>query len=688
MRARVMWMCVIGAMVASSAMGQLITSVVRTGGQTDTRDPIGAYTGTTAPLPTQAGGLKDGNYVFSDRTYTWINTPSGTLGPMNTPLIGSEYIRTFNSDKAAAASNLDIAVTFSASVTIWITVDDRFADPQAYVNTITSRFAAAGTFQDTGLGLYVGGDSDRPLSVWAANFGPGVYHFSYQGQDANNHYIIGAVPGDPAFNPPPAVDAGPDQAFARPTFPLVVPMAATVTDEDPLEGPAGTLTFAWTGPAGATFSDALIEDPTVTFTAPGEYVLKLTASDGTKSSEDTMTVYINDTSKNMLMAHWNFESLTTANKSVVDVAKGNNGVWTAAEPNQVPTIVPGWIPGSTQAVDFRAPAANPPIVKVPGPGQVQVTIADTEPNFVYGPRYAITVSAWIKVSAFSTTWSTAVSKGDDSWRLARQSRTNTNNNAMAIHFNGLAPGAGMPGNGPNGTISVNDDFWHHVCGTFDGEAIRLYIDGVLDVEGPYSGLINLSTYPIRISENAQATNRPWDGILDEVRVYNYALSETEIRALTSQGKTVPFVNAGTITSPLTYKTGEQIPLNGSVQDFGAPGTVTILWTTVEGPGGAEANFANASNPATTVTFPAFGQYTLRLTASDDLATVFDEITVDVVRPTCADVKAAGLLYPGDFDENCRINLADFAILAADWMRCNDPSNFTDCEWPFPPESGQ
>ena len=336
-------------------------------------------------------------------------------------------------------------------------------------------------------------------------------------------------------------------------------------------------------------------------------------------------------------------------------------------------------------MDFRTPAVNPPTVEVPGPGQVDVTIADTDPNFSSMPRYAITISAWIKVAAFSKDYSAVVSKGDNSWRLARQGNTNT----MSMHFNGLTAGAGLPANGPTGTISVNDDFWHHVCGTYDGEKIRLYMDGVLDVEGDYTGLINTSTNPIQISGNSGAANRQWDGILDEVKIYNYALSETDIRAMTAQGKTVPFVDAGTITSPLTYKTGAAIPLNGQVLDYGTPGAVTTLWTTVTGPGGAEAIFAGPSSPTTTVQFPAFGQYTLRLSAVDtdidpqNPVTVIDDITVDVVRPTCADVKAAGMLMVGDFDEDCRVNLADFAILAADWLKCYDPANYNPCFWPFP-----
>ena len=232
-------------------------------------------------------------------------------------------------------------------------------------------------------------------------------------------------------------------------------------------------------------------------------------------------MYVNDPSKNTLMAHWTFETMTTTNKLVDDVAKGNNGLWTATDPNQLPVITSGWIPGRRQGPGFHGQPAS----------HVDVTIADTEPNFVYGPRYAATISAWIKVSAFDTNWSNVISKGDDSWRLVKQSRTGQNGNAMMVQFAGTIPGAGQPGNGPNGKlgISVNDNLWHHICGTYDGEMIRCYTDGVLDAEGAYTGLINTSTFPIMIGANAQQAGREWDGAMDEIRVYNYALTETEIR---------------------------------------------------------------------------------------------------------------------------------------------------------------
>ena len=683
-------MALLLAVVVGTAPAQLITSVVRSGGQSGNRDPIGAYTGTTQPLPTQDGGVKDGNYIFSDRTYTWASTPTGTLGPQDDPLIGSEYIRTFNSDKDSAASNVTYTVTFSRTVFIWITVDNRFADPQAYANTVTQRFAPPGTFQDTGLDLYVGGDNDRPLSVWGANFGPGTYVFVYQGSTSNNNYIIGAVRGDPTFNPPPVVSAGPDVVVAKPVFPQAVQLNGTVSDLDPEEPEPGQgpweLSMEWSlvsGPAAVEFSDATIEDPMVTITAPGTYVLQLYATDTEKDASDTVTLYVNDPSQNQLMAHWDFEAMQAVKgATVLDVANGNDGVWVTdgPDPNALPNIIPGWITGSTQALELNSPA----------PSHIDVTISDTEPNFVDGPRFAMTISSWIKVDQFSRTWSTLVSKGDNSWRMARQSRSNTNNNAMCVHFNGLTPGPGMPGNGPNGTISVNDNFWHHVCGTYDGEMIRLYVDGVLDVAGPYTGLINTSTYPVMIGENAQATNRIWDGAMDDLRIYNYALDEAEIRAMTALGKVPPQVSVEPFAEPIKYKWGELVQLQGSVEDYGQGGLsdVTILWTTVAGPEeGVEATFTDPTDPATTVSFPQFGAYTLRLTAIDAgvNAEVYAEIDVELISPTCQDVIDAGLLMVGDVNQDCRVNLEDFAIFAANWALCNDPTRPQECLWPFAQE---
>ena len=188
---------VLGVIVgfSSVASAAIITGVVRSGGNSGDRAPIGPFTGNTQPLATQAGGLTDGNYVFSDREYTWINTPED--------VDGAEYVRTFNTDKG---SNVTYTVTFSSRATVLLTCDDRFGDLQAYADNIVRDFAAPGEFTDTGWDVFVGGDSDRQLSVFSAALPAGIYTF-HAPPTGNNFYVIGAMPppapNRKAHNPTP-----------------------------------------------------------------------------------------------------------------------------------------------------------------------------------------------------------------------------------------------------------------------------------------------------------------------------------------------------------------------------------------------------------------------------------------------------------------------------------------------------
>jgi len=72
--------------------------------------------------------------------------------------------------------------------------------------------------------------------------------------------------------------------------------------------------------------------------------------------------------------------------------------------------------------------------------------------------------------------------------------------------------------------------WHHVAGVYDGARVRLYVDGNLVASANATG--NLAGYDtvLRMGANGVLTEL-MAGKLDEVRVYNRALSEGEIRYL-------------------------------------------------------------------------------------------------------------------------------------------------------------
>ena len=111
------------------------------------------------------------------------------------------------------------------------------------------------------------------------------------GQTCNASYQCIAVP-----NTAPVVNAGADRTV---TLPSNLTIAGTVTD-DGLPTPTA-LAIAWTktsGPGTVTFSPANAGTTTLTFSAAGTYVLRLTASDGALSAYDEVQVTVSIASGN------------------------------------------------------------------------------------------------------------------------------------------------------------------------------------------------------------------------------------------------------------------------------------------------------------------------------------------------------------------------------------------------------
>jgi hypothetical protein len=91
-------------------------------------------------------------------------------------------------------------------------------------------------------------------------------------------------------NAAPTVEAGTDQSV---TLPAAASLHGMVGDDG--LPPGGTLTQTWSkdsGPGAVTFADANAADTMATFSVPGTYVLRLTASDSALSASDTVTVTV------------------------------------------------------------------------------------------------------------------------------------------------------------------------------------------------------------------------------------------------------------------------------------------------------------------------------------------------------------------------------------------------------------
>ncbi len=100
-----------------------------------------------------------------------------------------------------------------------------------------------------------------------------------------------------------------------------------------------------------------------------------------------------------------------------------------------------------------------------------------------------------------------------------------------------------------------DGQWHHVVGTYDGSDVRVWVDGVEGTPDSYTGNITNANHSFEIGRG-YSDSYNFDGTLDDVRIYNRALSAAEIASLANILKYQSFTEAkaGTDTTSITVST--------------------------------------------------------------------------------------------------------------------------------------
>jgi len=81
---------------------------------------------------------------------------------------------------------------------------------------------------------------------------------------------------------------------------------------------------------------------------------------------------------------------------------------------------------------------------------------------------------------------------------------------------------------PSPENSPPTQIWTHVAATFDGSAIKLYKDGAIQNTVAWSGALTRSTKDLWIGMQPDNSLMPFKGKMDEIRIYNRALSAEEV----------------------------------------------------------------------------------------------------------------------------------------------------------------
>jgi len=80
----------------------------------------------------------------------------------------------------------------------------------------------------------------------------------------------------------------------------------------------------------------------------------------------------------------------------------------------------------------------------------------------------------------------------------------------------------------DGTSVITDNEWHYLAFTYDGKMGRIYVDGVLETETPYSTPPFFSDDPITIGVPNLDNANGLKGTIDEMRISNIARTEEEL----------------------------------------------------------------------------------------------------------------------------------------------------------------
>ncbi len=142
-----------------------------------------------------------------------------------------------------------------------------------------------------------------------------------------------------------------------------------------------------------------------------------------------------------------------------------------------------------------------------------------------GLKSALTLSLWFKPDdlAGGQSWPHLISK-----RGAYRLYVHTN---KRMTFNIFVRGAGFTLRTPQ---ALPNSGWTHAVATYDGQTMRLYVNGEFVGKRAQPGPIDANKNPVHLgSRRGQAYF--FDGRLDDVRVYDRALNDSEVRQVFQSG---------------------------------------------------------------------------------------------------------------------------------------------------------
>ena len=439
----------------------------------------------------------------------------------------------------------------------------------------------------------------------------------------------------------PVADAGPDQAVNEGTRVTLNGGGSSDLDRD-------ALNYSWVQTAGPIVSLSGAATASPSFTAPevnstgSTLTFRLTVGDGKGgTATDTVNVAVNNVNRPPVADAGSDQAVNEGTDPVI-----LNGS-ASYDPDNDP-LTYAWIQTIGPAVSLDDPkAANPtftaPILasnatlgfaltvsdgKANSTDTVSVVIINTAGGYQYSPSFAATGStrhdipdhsslrlqrfsaaAWFNTTKNYYTDALIVNKGG----IGLETAGNNMDYGIWMKNDEKVYGGFETSTGVNhvavSPTTYNKGVWHYAAVTYDGSIVRLYVDGVQVGTHITTAIPDIGgNQPLRIGANSQANDRYFTGGIDEVRVWNRALTAGEVSDQYLSGvfrtdgllvymnginhNSIPVANAG---PDQTANEEAPVTLNGSGSSDPDGTPVTFSWVQKAGPIVTLSN-ANVANP--------------------------------------------------------------------------------------------
>ena len=426
-------------------------------------------------------------------------------------------------------------------------------------------------------------------------------------------------PPEPAANQAPLVDAGPNQQII---FGASGSLDGTVSD-DGLPAAPGSLTTNWSqidGPGIVAFGNPSAVDTTATFTAPGDYQLRLTVSDGEFTRSDTVSVSVIQST----------EPITAAFQDGLAMSP----VYAGTTDTQITAGSPGTNYGTSGVITIDGQSDSAALLRwdlslipvgstiISAAIELNIVTSSTGNYELYALERAWNeLAATWEQAAANTPWSTGGADGVGDYLSTPIGQLNPNGAngiyQMSLNNAGLAAVQAWINDPANNFGLVIKDY-------AEADTTSTVTTTTTVRRGRGSSTVTQTQQVVDPVQIVFSSREALDVALRPKLILNYEPDQGS--GPPAPINTAPVVNAGTDQQ---IQLPGNASLSGSVTDDGLPAaSLTRQWSVVDGPG--TVSFANQNAAATTASFSTAGTYTLRLTGSDGALSNSDDVVIQVL----------------------------------------------------------